>query len=223
MGIFRAYLRLAARWRWSLLLGLILADFVLQPLTGYGAAGDLVAQTLFAAIVAGAIVAADIPARPARIGLAIALAWLALQGLAALGLYRGIALPLLSVAMLGGVLAATFAYLVGQRDSARQALTGAVFGYFLLIMAWAMLFTQLETHAPGAFTLDPGAAVPAQLTYFSLVTITTLGYGDILPATPLAQVLAGLAAASGVLYVGVLVGSIVGGFQGGGGQGGDRR
>ena len=216
MGPIRFYLRLVARWRWSLLLVLILLAFLLEPLTDSGRVGDLIAQTLFAAIVAGAIVAAEIPARPARIGLGLAGLWLALQLAAALGFHAGLVTALLTAAMVGGVVSVTFAFLVTHRNGARQALTGAVFGYFLLIMAWAMLFAQIERHAPGAFSPGPHGNVSSQLTYFSMVTVTTLGYGDIVPVTPLARILSGLAAASGVLYVGVLVGSIVGGFQGGG-------
>jgi len=49
--------------------------------------------------------------------------------------------------------------------------------------------------------------------YFSLVTLTTLGYGDIAPATPLAGILATLEAVVGVFYIAILVAALVGDFM----------
>ena len=46
--------------------------------------------------------------------------------------------------------------------------------------------------------------------YFSIVTLTTTGYGDVTPATSLAQISAALAAALGTLYLAILIGGIVG-------------
>ena len=46
--------------------------------------------------------------------------------------------------------------------------------------------------------------------YFSLITVTTAGYGDITPVTPIAQISAALEAALGTLYLAILIGRIVG-------------
>ena len=46
--------------------------------------------------------------------------------------------------------------------------------------------------------------------YFSLVTVTTAGYGDITPVTSIAQISAALEAALGTLYLAILIGRIVG-------------
>jgi voltage-gated potassium channel len=215
MRVIRAYLGLAARWRWSLLLGLTVTAFLVEPMLGKTPPSDFLVKALFAAIAAGAVEAARIPPRLARIGHAIAGLWLLLQAIELAGINTMFALPTLTAMMLGGVLAVTFAFLVTHRDNGREALTGAVFGYFLLAMAWTMVFTQLEAQAPGAFFRDGAAVEPGELGYFALVTITTLGFGDIVPVHPMAQVLTGFAAVSGVLYVAVLIGSIVGGFQSG--------
>jgi voltage-gated potassium channel Kch len=45
--------------------------------------------------------------------------------------------------------------------------------------------------------------------YFSFVTLTTLGYGDISPVTPLAQVVVYLEAIVGVFYMAIVVSSLV--------------
>ncbi|WP_432653391.1 potassium channel family protein [Ruegeria atlantica] len=49
--------------------------------------------------------------------------------------------------------------------------------------------------------------------YFSLVTLTPLGYGDILPVSAVARISAGFEAVSGVLYIAIMIGSIVGTYR----------
>lgn len=49
-----------------------------------------------------------------------------------------------------------------------------------------------------------------QLRYFSFATLTTLGFGDILPRTPVARVLATLEAVTGQIYLTVLIARLVG-------------
>lgn len=100
----------------------------------------------------------------------------------------------------------------GPVDSNR--LTGAICVYMLLAIAWAMLYALLEavTDQPMFSNLDAkqGGTDVAALVYFSLVTLTTLGYGDIAPLTPLSRMLASLEAAFGQLYLTVLVAALVG-------------
>jgi voltage-gated potassium channel Kch len=48
------------------------------------------------------------------------------------------------------------------------------------------------------------------MTYFSFVTLTTLGYGDISPVTPVAQVLVVLEAVTGMFYIAIIVASLIG-------------
>ena len=51
------------------------------------------------------------------------------------------------------------------------------------------------------------------MTYFSYVTLTTLGYGDIVPISPLARSLAVLEALTGVLFLAVLISRLVGSYR----------
>ena len=51
------------------------------------------------------------------------------------------------------------------------------------------------------------------LAYFSFVTLTTLGYGDIVPVAPLARSLAVLEALTGVLFMAVLISRLVGSYK----------
>ncbi len=93
--------------------------------------------------------------------------------------------------------------------------------YLLLATLWALSYSILATLQPGAFSyslasFDSGnpmrfGAIPAGLEfYFSFVTMTTLGYGDIVPVTSAARALATLQAVVGQLYLAVLVARLVG-------------
>lgn len=102
-----------------------------------------------------------------------------------------------------------------------RVLSGALAGYLMLGLSAGLLFCALETIHPGSFKgvqiAQPGSnAVAAvwghdfvQLNYFAFVTLTTTGYGDILPRTPLAQMVAVAVAVIGTLYVAVVMGLLI--------------
>ena len=79
-------------------------------------------------------------------------------------------------------------------------IAGAICVYLLLGLVWAMFHTLLWTLHPGAYDLGTNATTQ-QFFYFSFVTLTTLGYGDVLPISPLAQTLAWTEAATGQLFI----------------------
>ena len=83
--------------------------------------------------------------------------------------------------------------------------------YFLLSFFFVPVYGMLESAVPGSFVDNTlGTAVHwQQFVYYSLVTLSTAGYGDILPATMWARMLAGLEATIGVLYVAILVARLV--------------
>ena len=108
-----------------------------------------------------------------------------------------------------GCLIVTFVELTGRTSTDADIIYGAVFGYFLMALSWGLLYEQLERWQSGSFNLADGPHSTAAFFYFSLVTITTLGYGDILPTSPVARLAAGVEAAIGLLYVAVFIGRIV--------------
>ncbi len=85
----------------------------------------------------------------------------------------------------------------------------------MLAIMWAITFSVIEFYAPGSFAFADGTgfAFWNQLLYFSLTTITTLGYGDIHPLTPLAQIWSTMEAATGVIYMAVLMARLVSLYQ----------
>lgn len=98
-----------------------------------------------------------------------------------------------------------------------ETIYGAVCVYFLLAAFWGMLYALAEIVAPGSFNLpdhlsltDGGRLEAGPMMYYSFVTITTLGYGDITPVSELARLLAVLEATLGQLFLVILVARIVG-------------
>lgn len=91
-------------------------------------------------------------------------------------------------------------------------LVGAICVFLLLGVIWALMYSLLELVAPSSFSgIDrvAGAAWATDWIYFSFVTLTTLGYGDVAPVSATARSLAYLQAIAGQFYLAVLVAALV--------------
>ena len=112
-----------------------------------------------------------------------------------------------------GILRAIFA-----KDVSGDAILGAVCGYLLLGIIWSLLYSAVETASPGSFNMPSRGdaevvdASPDRgvLSYYSFITLATVGYGDVTPTTPLARTLAWMEAVAGQFYLAVLVAGLVG-------------
>lgn len=95
-----------------------------------------------------------------------------------------------------------------------EVLSAGIATYLVLGMTWGMLYQLVALLEPDAFLLAASAAAGKSFDgfdamYFSFVTITTMGYGDISPVSPVARMLAVLEATTGVLYLAVLIARLV--------------
>lgn len=83
--------------------------------------------------------------------------------------------------------------------------------YLLFGMAWTSVYMALYHINSQAFHVLSGTAdfTSVDFIYFSFITLTTLGYGDIIPVSPIAKMLAATEAVTGVLYLTVLVAKLV--------------
>lgn len=86
--------------------------------------------------------------------------------------------------------------------------------YLILGVQWAMGFGLVELLQPGSFEALVGPSVEATswstFVYFSFMTLTTVGYGDIVPVGDVARVLAIVEGVFGVLFVALVVARVVG-------------
>jgi hypothetical protein len=92
---------------------------------------------------------------------------------------------------------------------------GAIAAYILVGFTWAILYHLIELRQPGSFRLSGTAAAAtyatqqSEFTYYSFVTMTTVGYGDITPVNPVARMFAVLEALIGQLYPATLLARLV--------------
>lgn len=96
-------------------------------------------------------------------------------------------------------------------------IAGAVCVYLLLGLAWAMVYGLIAILQPGAFNAPPdmqlfgthGGGSEYAFIYYSFVTLTTLGYGEVTPASSFARTFAWIEAITGQLYIAILVARLV--------------
>ena len=94
-----------------------------------------------------------------------------------------------------------------------NSIIGSICIFLLLGMVWTMLYLLLAEFIPNAFAgielVNWKQNLP-DFIYFSFVTLTTLGFGDLLPVSPLARFLVYMEAVVGVFYMAIVVSSLVG-------------
>lgn len=119
---------------------------------------------------------------------------------------------LCGTAFMAIIIVAILHYIFLQQDVSADLIAGAIVAYLLMALMWSLLYGVLEAAHPGSFNLPNGTlqTQPGLFRYFSIVTITTVGYGDITPVTPSARAFANLEAVVGQLYLVILVSWLVG-------------
>ena len=92
-----------------------------------------------------------------------------------------------------------------------EVVCGSISAYLLIAITWAVSYDLIYAVNPEAFRIPEGIGDPNlnHFIYFSLTTITTLGYGDITPASTPVGIWSTLEAATGVFYMAILVARLV--------------
>lgn len=110
-----------------------------------------------------------------------------------------------------------FSYLFRARKIESEVIFAALCLYLLLGLIWAFGYFLLELLSPGAISLGSeinsqsmdSRELIAEVIYFSFVTITTLGYGDITPVSQLAKSLVIVEALVGQIYIAIVIARLV--------------
>ncbi len=107
-----------------------------------------------------------------------------------------------------------FSYLRRSRVVTEVHLYTAANVYLLLGLLWTSLYLAIESFYPGSIQMPnhPGER-DAELLYFSLITLSTVGYGDVVPLSGEARIVAALEGVTGVLYIAITVALLVSRFK----------
>ena len=202
-------------WLLTVLTGvLILLIFVVAPLQAIGiSAFHLFAICLLLAIIGGMVIISNSPT--ALILMSIAL--VANLAVFFLRLYYPVPFHLHILAGAWLIIAGTLGIVVTQAVFRRGRVTyhrivGAVLLYLLIAVAFATLFAFVglsHQEAIKGITFDDDQSLASALFYMSFVTLTSTGYGDIVPVHPLARSLCNIESVIGQLYPATLLARLV--------------
>ena len=129
-------------------------------------------------------------------------------------LLPGLGFGMLFLAYVTGVI---FRGVVASGEVTRETLYGAITAYLSLGVTWAWAYALVEHVLPGSFRsllVPDGRVAGPEFTFFSFITLTSVGYGDIVPVGGHARSLAILEAVAGVMYQAIFVARLVGLYQG---------
>lgn len=106
-------------------------------------------------------------------------------------------------------------HVVRTKDVTRSLIAAGISVYFLLALGWAVIFAIIVILNPGAIHFPEGDGfIPfSSFLYFSITTITTVGYGDVYPVSAVARILAALEGAAGFLFIGVFIARLISQFR----------
>jgi hypothetical protein len=194
---------------------LVLQLFVVSPLATLGVFGDRSFESAFSLLLVGGVFALH-PGRLLRVlvgicvGLAVGLrwttTWLPIPWIAAAG-------SLLAVVTLGCFAAIVLKRVFEPGPVTRHRIHGAVCAYLLFGLMWAAAYAFIAQVVPDPFSVatDVGGseAIIARFVYFSFLTLTTVGFGDITAVHPLARTLVTIEALIGQLYPAIIIGDLV--------------
>lgn len=203
--------------RYKFLFAMLMLTLVVSPLLPEATLGAIAYELFIFFVLMSSLIAIASSKKVALVGL----------GLTASALVGGVLRHLIELPLMAdvltrlsgaGVLALTTSLIVGhvgrEQRVTGQMIFGAMSAYLLIGFIASALFGALSTVDPQTLNILSSAAgnyaaLESSYLYFSFVTLTTLGYGDVAPVTPIARTLAALVAVTGQLFVAVLLARVV--------------
>jgi len=188
--------------RYPLLLALVLVDVLLPFVLPPSDWSSFFATVMVAITLVMGLFTAGAPRRATRIALIIGAAFIVFAVIEAtthttrLQTIQFFLLSLLLICTPPLILRRIFA----ERTVTLRILFGAVSIYILIGLTFGYLFVGVY-RATGQFFTQTGSHTPADFVYFSFITMLTVGYGDLTPATSLARVLAIFDAMLGQIFL----------------------
>ena len=199
---------------YHVLLGFLLTAFIIQPWAGATVLGDRLVPALYTLTFALALVFVVRDRRLIVAGLVLLLPSIVTGTVLAEPSPMADVIGHLSSLAFLILIIGSFLYRIYRHESVTAAtISGAISVYIFLGIGWALAFETVLLLDPDAFRgldLVSAGELSTELFYFSFTTITTIGYGDLVPLSEAARSLAVTEGIVGQLYLVVLVARFVG-------------
>jgi len=190
--------------------------FIWAPFVEEIKGGDLIVSVLFSLVLIAGILA--VAERKRALVIAIVLAIPAIAGRWINHFRPDLIAP--PVFLVGGLVLITFVvanllrFVLRAPSVTAEVLCASISAYLMLGLMWTLAYWLVDRLTPGgAFSFNTNAGTRSMNGftgfYFSFVTLSTVGYGDITPVSRIARWLAAMEAMTGLLYVAVLIARLV--------------
>jgi hypothetical protein len=203
--------------RFAVLLAALLLDLLLSPFIEGSTLGRILFNVLTTVVLISALYTVSAGTRISRLAVAL---W----AVAMAGVWLDYLTPSFSMMKHAPVLTTFFIaytayrilmYVLRQEKVSSETIYAALSVYLMIGLVWAMLHFGLESVQPGSYNgLNKvggyAGGLGSACNYYSFVTLTTLGYGDVTPITPAARSLSYVEALMGQLFLAVLIARLVG-------------
>jgi len=199
-----------------LLIGLAILFFSV-PFVEEIKGGDVIVSALFSVVLLSAVLAVANRRRNLAVGLLLAVPALAGRWINHLHPHL-VPAPVFLFAGIGLVAFVVFnllQFVLRASSVDVEVLCASISAYLMLGLIWTMAYWLVYYLTPEAFAFNTATGTKQTMEgfnafYFSLITLSTVGYGDITPVSKVARMLAAMEAMTGLLYVAVLIARLVG-------------
>jgi hypothetical protein len=215
----RAKLQQRAEGFWStdrsltVLLVLLVGNIFVLPLAQFATWGRVAARTVLSLIIISGLIATLANRRIVLLAIVLTLGSLFVgwENVERPNLYLELLNGLYSLLFLGFLVALIMRQVFRPGPITSRRVQGSVAVYLLLGVLWAIWYEIVELLQPGSFSVvsQKGKDTLPQLAYFSFTTLTTLGFGDIVPLRSVARSLVMLEGLVGQLFPVILIARLV--------------
>ncbi len=196
-----------------MLLVLLAGNIFIIPLAPFDTWGRLAGRAILSLVIISGVIATVRDRRIVALVMALAIGsvFVGWEDFARPNLYLRLSNDLYSVLFTGFLVTIILRQVLRPGPITSRRVQGAVAVYLLLGIVWAISYQIVEVLQPGSFSVSGHHARTdlRQLGYFSFTTLTTVGFGDILPLSPLARSLVIAEALVGQLFPVILIARLV--------------
>ncbi|MBE9073555.1 potassium channel family protein [Microcystis sp. LEGE 08355] len=212
---FRQLMR-ATENKYNRLLANLVLLYIIYPFLVYLPLGDLLVFFFFSLSVIIAVYQIDRSKLALRCNIGLFLIALILRVFGTIiPIYRDLtgwfdlSSTLISLAFISLCVYSILQELILAEQVTSDIIKGGICVYFLLGFFWASAYNIVQIFDPDSFSSAAQTVNQADLLHFSFTTLATVGYGDIVPTSKVARVLANLEGMAGVLYPAVFIARLV--------------